>query len=138
MTYTFPGEKEAVQPDSAGVNSSGEFSRTFTRTQGVYQAYRTSDTSHQCWTHPTSHTAGLPLLHQLLNSPLVLRVSQAGGDTVASASLNFGELAQGLSELSETALQLTSAAGQVELAPNAVLKVQVSPYTPTNCESESR
>lgn len=126
MTYTFPGEKEAVQPDSAGVNSSGEFSRTFTRTQGVHQTYRTSDISHHCRTHPTTCTAGLPLLHQLLNSPLVLRVSQAGGDTVASASLDFGGLAQGLSQLSETALQLTSAAGQIALAPNAVLRVQVS------------
>ena len=128
MTYTFPGEKEAVQPDSAGVNSSGEFSRTFTRIQGVYQAYGTSDRCHQCSTNSQFYlTAGLPLLHQLLNKPLVLRVSQAGGDTVASASLDFGGLAQGLSELSETALQLTSAAGQVALAPNAALKVQVSP-----------
>lgn len=83
---------------------------------------------HVCSEHHTYGCAGLPLLHQLLNSPLVLRVTATGNDAaaVASASLDFAPLAQALSEVPETPLQLTSADGQITLAAAAALKVQVS------------
>ena len=83
---------------------------------------------HACSEHHTCGCAGLPLLHQLLNNPLVLKVTATGSDAaaVASASLDFAPLAQALSEVPETPLQLTSADGQITLAAAAALKVQVS------------
>ena len=74
-----------------------------------------------------SVNAGLQLLHQLLNNPLLLKVAPSGSDAaVASATLDLAALAKGLTDLPETQVQLISTDPQAALASGAALTVQVS------------
>lgn len=71
--------------------------------------------------------AGLLLLHQLLNAPLLIKLLRADGSTaLASASLDFVPLAQGLDQFSVASLKLTAADDQTALAADAALTVKVS------------
>ena len=70
--------------------------------------------------------SGLLLLHQLLNSPLVLKLLNADGITaVASAVLDFAPLAQGLDQFSANDLKVTAAHNQLSLPSDARLNVKV-------------
>ncbi len=70
---------------------------------------------------------GLPVLHQLLNCPLVLKVLKADGSTaLASATLDFGPLAQGLDQITAPSLKLTAADSQAALVSEAALTVKAS------------
>lgn len=70
--------------------------------------------------------SGLPLLHELLNAPLVVKLLQADGTTVvASASVMFDPLAQGLDQFSVNGLMLSASDSQNTSAPNVQLDVEV-------------
>ena len=70
---------------------------------------------------------GLPLLHQLLNNPLTLKVAKPDGTTVlATCVLAFDPFAEGKDELSAS-LKLIAADAQSALAPDAALSVKVRP-----------
>ncbi|DBA74219.1 TPA: hypothetical protein ACH3X1_011009 [Trebouxia sp. C0004] len=103
VAYTFPGEKEAVQSESvpADAPSAADFTRTFVRKQGLL------------------------LLHQLLNSPLLLEVLKGDGSTaLASASLDFAPLAQGVDQFSAASLKLNGADDQTAVAADAAFTVK--------------
>lgn len=71
-------------------------------------------------------SSGFLLLHQLLNSPLVLKLLKADGVTaVASAVLDFGPLAQGLDHFSASELHFTAADNKLSLPSDACLDVKV-------------
>lgn len=75
--------------------------------------------------------AGLPLLHQLLNSPLVFNVLKADGSTTfASANLDFGSLAQGLDQISATSLTLKAIDNQTQVASDATLTAKAMKLPP--------
>ncbi|KAL0022439.1 hypothetical protein WJX79_000099 [Trebouxia sp. C0005] len=104
VAYTFPGEREAVQsePVAADTPSAAGFTRTFVRKQGLL------------------------LLHQLLNSPLLLKLLKGDGSTaLASASLDFAPLAQGVDQFSAACLKLSGADDQTAVAADAAFTVKV-------------
>ncbi|KAL3133578.1 hypothetical protein ABBQ38_007425 [Trebouxia sp. C0009 RCD-2024] len=104
LSYQFPNEAEAIQSDRTGTGApvAGELVRTFIRKPGFL------------------------LLHQLLNSPLVLKLLKADGVTaVASAVLDFGPLAQGLDHFSASELHFTAADNKLSLPSDACLDVKV-------------
>ena len=71
---------------------------------------------------------GLVLLHQLLNSSLLVRLLKPDGVTAAaSASVDFGTLAQGVDQFLVNDLTLTAADSQTSLPPDARLSVKVQP-----------
>ncbi|KAA6417329.1 MAG: tetratricopeptide repeat 18, partial [Trebouxia sp. A1-2] len=110
VAYTFPGEREAVQsePVAADTPSAAGFTRTFVRKQGLL------------------------LLHQLLNSPLLLKLLKGDGSTaLASASLDFAPLAQGVDQFSAACLKLSGADDQTAVAADAAFTVQLLQETGT-------
>lgn len=73
-----------------------------------------------------NYSSGLPLLHQLLNTPLVLTLLTADTSTpVATTSVDFGPFAQGLDQFAANGLKLTASDGQNSVAPTASLNVKV-------------
>lgn len=69
--------------------------------------------------------AGLLLLHQLLNSPLLLKLLKGDGSTaLASASLDFAPLAQGVDQFSAACLKLSGADDQTAVAADAAFTVK--------------
>lgn len=71
-------------------------------------------------------SSGLVLLHQLLNSPLLVKLLKADGVTAAaSAKVDFGTFAQGVDQFSVKDLKLTAADSQTSLPPDARLNVKV-------------
>lgn len=110
----------------SGTSVTGDFVRTFTRRPGKGLAVPlivafTVGNLMMCSLSP-----GLLLLHQLLNSPLVVRLLKADGVTAAaSASVDFGRLAQGADQFAVNDLKLTAADTQTSLPPDARLNVKV-------------
>ena len=138
LSYTLAGETQAVQSDPVGKDDSqtGGFVRTFVRKPG--KACTLSVCYFSCiWQDPVlCNGSGLPLLHQLLNAPLVLKLLKANGTTViASASLDFGPLAQGLDQFSAESLQLTASESPSLLGPNACLNAKVCFCVTQECDS---
>ncbi len=65
------------------------------------------------------------LLHQLLNSPLLLKLLKGDGSTaLASASLDFAPLAQGVDQFSAACLKLSGADAQTSVAADAAFTVK--------------